>query len=573
MKILFYWNKAFLDNDNCDSIEALSLKITHKENEFATAIVEIVNKNVNQINFFERKYAKILCDGKEFFYGRLIAFPVSKNNASIIIELISEPEDYQQKLTNFSVNKLQNYKSISNKKFVEGLIPFDDLFFSKPYNPTAFLEGNSELFYWDQKNGELMLSSITKGERICEINSDLILKNSFKVRFRKEPYQKINVILNAEWIQSVRGIIDIFPIIASRFELQKVNSFTKLKDAFFNAFMFFKEKGYNIIHTEINEVNPNSGFNNFPLLSPKFFSKDKKDFINFERFYYDGKILLEWHYKQKRREVINFCIENSHIKNCREKNIQINLNELTLPKEYPNWGEYQIYDYKDEVIFKGAVFSCEKEHVSQQNFEPQNWKFLKNIPDALDDDSKSSFFASLRGKNAIKFAIQKALSNICYSNRYIEISFAVEAKNFLDVSLKDEIIIPDENFIGRKICGKVIKKQIIIENNSQIIIFTIGCSEHDQRDFIENLNYKINEYVKSINIKTDDHLNSLKIIKKIEIINPPEKQIEICGEEAQKISEIEKILISSPTKIKLQFNPLNTVRVIENEIKLPNFLV
>lgn len=569
MKILFYWC-----NNDASGVEILSLRIIQKEHEFASALVELSNENFDHVNIFSQKYAKIECDGKTIFVGRLVAFPISKNNTSAMIELIAEPPDYQQKLQNFSLRALENYKNISNKNFIKNLISYDDLFFVKKQSPSIFLEGDTKLFYWDPANGNLELSDINFGEKNFEIDANVILKNSFKVRLASEPYRKINVFIKAEWIQNIKGITDIFPSIAQKFELKRINSFTRLKDAFFSAITSFRQRGYNILHTEINEINPNEAFNEFPLTSPKFQLSDD-DFVTFERFYYDGKILLEWNYKQKRVETVNFSIENAKAAENstagREKNVYITLDEISLPKKYPAWTSYYKYENGEMIIFEGKIFSCEKSHLSCAEFEPQNWKFVKNIPDALDCDSKSSFFSTERGKNAIKFAIQKTIANMCYSNRYIELSFAVNAQDFLHISLKDEITILNQKFWSGKVTGKVIKKQSIFYNNHHIIIFTIACYNFNaEKISIRDLNQKINEYVEEVDIQASDDISISNIIKSIEIINPPERQIEAC-ENLKSLKEIKKNLLNCSTKIKMQFHPLSTVRRIENAIKLKNF--
>lgn len=571
MKILFYWCDDLIVNKT-QGIEILSLKIIQKEHEFANAVIELSNENFDHLETFSQKYAKIECNEKTIFVGRLIAFPISKNNASVTIELIAEPVDYQQKLQNFSQKSLEKFKNISNQKFINNLISYDDLFFSKKQNPSVFLEGDTKLLYWDPANGNLELSDVNFGEKIFEIDANIILKNSFRVRLGREPYKKINVSISAEWIQNIKGVTDIFPFIAQKFELRKINSFTKLKEAFLSAVTSFNQKGYNILHTEINEINPNNALSNFPLTSPKFYLNEGDDFVTFERFYYDGKILLEWNYKQKRIETVNFSIKNSNTESLREKNVYITLNEITLPKKYPNWISYHQYENGEKIIFEGKIFSCKTQHYSESKFEPNNWEFIRIIPDALKDDSKSSFFSSERGKNAIKFALQKAIANMCYSNRYIEISFAVEAKDFLNISLKDEITILNQKFWAGKISGKVIKKQMVFHNNHQILIFSIACYNFNvSKISLEELNQKINKYIENIDIKTSDELHISNIIKSIEIINPPESQINICENSQKSVKEIENNLMKCPTKIKMQFHPISTVRRISNAINLNNF--
>ena len=153
MKIFFNWINSFYDNPEwCNDEEIFSLNIVQREGSFALARVSIKSQNL------QYKFARIGVEknGKieTIFRGKLISFPLSCEGEIMTIEILSEPSDFQNQLQNFSQKNLAEYER-KNPEII-----FDDLFFSEKDNPTIFLEGSSEIFYWDMATGKMSLSDI-----------------------------------------------------------------------------------------------------------------------------------------------------------------------------------------------------------------------------------------------------------------------------------------------------------------------------------------------------------------------------------------------------------------------------
>ncbi|MDR2724445.1 MAG: hypothetical protein LBB25_04605 [Holosporaceae bacterium] len=577
MKLIFDWALSFYEekNDWHSDEEIISLEIFQKENGFAIAKITIAAQNGAEL--LNRKYAKIGiqkdCGTELLFSGRLVAFPAGFDSSTMELEFISEPNDYQTKLSEFSQRNFNAYREIDKHTKNKDLILFDDLFFSSRdfKNPTIFLEGNNEIFYWNMKNGDLALSNINRGRRNFDIDGSEIFQNSIKVRMAREPYKVVNLKISAGWIQHEYGIIDLFPMIAQKFEQHLVNSFTNIKSGIEN--IFSEKKGYRLIQCNIKEINPNTlGFTKlYSTLSPDFFiresgaSIEKK--VRFKRFYFDGKLIINWAYKQKRVENVNVVIRNTSSPYGREKNLYIRLNAIQLPKKYPIWKHFTYFGSGDKIQYQDSIFECTSSHISNENFESHRWNFIQKIPDALTNDMSSSFFSTIRGKNAIKYALQKAIALINYSSRYIEIDFCVGAEKFMLTSIDDQITLYDKRFPGGSISGKIIKVRFIGNADQKIIKFTIGCSMADLSKSFEKLNSHM------IQVMDDkSRINPADIVRKIEIENTPEEQIAILAKaKAHSSSELKDELKKYATKIKLSLHPLSTTKVITREINLPDF--
>ena len=583
MKLFFDWSESFYgkkENWRNDE-EMISLEISQRECSFAVARVVLASCSAEK--FLQKKYVKIGIQKNEkidlIFSGRVVSFPIDFGTSTVTIELISEPDDYQAQLKNFSEDNFKKYKSTNKHELEENLIYFDDLFFSETdlKNPTIFLESRSEIFYWNPKNGKLSLSHINFGKRNFDVFGNDILQNSLKVTLSREPYKNVNVTLAASWIQHIGGFVDVFPMIAQKFQLGIINSYTNIKSALEKIGNVSNKNGYFPINCEVNEIIPRQEvgfFKNYPLISPKFSIKgyqgtSKKD-IYFKRFYLDGKIILGWSYKQKRTEEINFNVVNPNIKNGRGKNIYIKLGALQLDKNCPNWNPYNNYRTDAKIIYEGGIFQCTEAHFSNLIFDESKWKFLEKVPDALQNDQLNSFFKTSRGNNAIKYALQKAIALINYSSRYAEINFEVDAKNYFKVTLDDQVTIYDSRFTNGRIIGKVTKIKFIANADRRIMCISIACCPSGN---FENYQTKLNDYCQKLQVNEVDCCPKvMDIVTGIEIQNHPEEQEKILAEtEFENLENLKSKLRSHATKIKVALHPLSVMREIRNKIKLPNF--
>lgn len=558
MEIFFDW---------CDSLKKekkewrgdehiVSLEIFQKEFSFASAKITLVAS--------ERKlkhFAKIAIKKDDKFYtifsGRITGFPLGFSGSTVQIEMIAESDDFRQQLCRFvEQNPKQDLHKLTNE-----LVTIDDLFYSGSDidNPVTFLEGTNNMFYWNPSNGQLSVSNISKGKRCIKISSSQILQNSIKVHLAREPYSEINVSITANWIRYQHVAFDVFPFIAQRFENNLVNSFTDIRANF--------PKIDNCTYCKIREINPNSMgcLTNYPL-NYNVILKDGKKY-SFRRFYYDGNIIFNLNYSQRIIETANFKI-TTNSKNKHARSVHFDLNALQLPRKYPHWNAYTYYCTDDIVLQDENIWKCEVSHRSEKEFDSQNWSKISKIPDAMADDSQSSFFNTIRGKNALKYAAQKALALLRYSQRYIEVDFCVLLNDFYDISLEDEVILKDVSSYWGEIRGKVIKTQLIASCKKAFIKVTIGCglAEDSAWEQIKNWSPDVNIEEKSPTI--DD------IIRSVEVLNPPEQQIEMLQNfQGNSISELRGNLQKISTKIKVVLKSQNNVATVYRDINLPDITI
>ena len=558
MKIFFNWINSFNDNPEWHNDEEIfALNIVQREGGFALARASI------KVQKLEHKFARIGIekDGRieTIFRGKLISFPLSCEGEIMTVEILSEPNDFQNQLQNFSQKNLSEYER-KNPEII-----FDDLFFSEKDNPTIFLEGSSKIFYWNMATGKMSLSDINHGDKNFKISKKDVLKNSTQVKLSREPYGEIRLTLSASWIQKVFGYIDLMPMISQRFSFNRLNSFTNLAPCFRHS----SQNGYSLIYNDVKTINPNGGgvLNHFPEVSNSVKIKNNlgEKFVRFRRFYFGGKFVLGWEYHQKRTE--NVCVSIIDKNHSRHKDISIKLGAIQLSKNYPRWYAFKNYLRADRVIFDGWIFECDTPHYSNENFDERKWRRIEKVPDALEDDQLNSFFATTRGKSAIKYALHKIVALMNFSRRYVTINFSLDANKFSKISVNDSITFSD--LYAHPITAKVIQTKLILNDKKRLMNVSVGYSPDNISDIFDLVkNY-------DIDIKPDeDKVEILDVVKNISVENDPELQENLlCSRTFKSESEAKHFLKKYPTKIHVDLHPISQKREIIRNIKLKNLEV
>ena len=162
-----------------------------------------------------------------------------------------------------------------------------------------------------------------------------------------------------------------------------------------------------------------------------------------------------------------------------------------------------------------------------------------------------------------------------YSSRYVEISFCVNAANFLHTTINDQITLIDRHFEGGKITGKIIKTRLLANANKKIMQITIASSLN--KHISDSLD-QINIYIDALKI-ADDEKSTMKIdlqdiIKDVEVTNTPEEQEKVLAQtHAKSISELESRLKKHSTKIRLSLAPQNFGYTKSRDLNLPELLL
>lgn len=566
MQLKFSWLNSFQMTDDWDQPEELiTLEITQKEWSFASAKITIARPKTY---YPFAKIGRVMEDRIEtIFIGRVIQFPISSDGVTVNLELIAEPNDYQQQLIKFM-------KQSANQDLhttIDDLIERDDLFYSRADsdNPTTHLEGNNEIFYWDMKSGELKKSHLFRGNKIVVISGDHIMEKSLHIHLARDPYSVINLEVCVSWHQHRSGYLDLFPLIAEKFPYGMVSSYTDIKAALQNfgahtSLNYQTNHRYEMVYCQIKEKSPNRAgcLTNYPQISPAINVGTKGASVQFKRFYYEGEMIIRWNYRQKITEIVKLRLLNRHHKNGRQKNLRFCLRPICLPREYPHWSPYQHWSAGSCVLHEGYVWKCDQAVSGEKNFTPSKWRKVEKIPDAMPDDSCGSFFATTRGKNAIKYALQRAAALLNYSSRYIELTFTVSANSFPDLSIADSVELHSiPTLPSSTMRGKVIRTCFIADAKRRLLRVTIGCGIERELDQIKHYSPTI--------AAPRENFSPADIVRRVEIVNLPDAQIaQLQSTRFSTTEEAKKALRKCNTGIRIAMHPQNTRPEILRTIEL-----
>ncbi|MDR0662064.1 MAG: hypothetical protein LBF76_01605 [Holosporales bacterium] len=489
MRFIFDWTETYADLTTPwrGDEDPFTLTITQAEGEFAVAHVTLKNPRLQTRSLRKRAYARIAYQKEEgpivpLFCGRVITIPVALKGALMTIELIAEP--------NTSAEQLQTLIRTLQKA------PYwDPLFVPEGAEnlPHEVLEARTALFAWDRVDGALRLSDLYQGRK--NVTLETIFPNSLHLHRGPEPWDAVEVTLEAQWTQRATGVFDIAPIIAHQFPGQMLNTYSG-KD-FQKSWNALTHKlslgGYNILYHSLEEIlPPETGILHlYPRQSPAFFLwKEEEEALHAEhfhrrplkvrlkRFWFHGQLILAWHYQQKRREIAHFTLRNRHqLRTFQEggtpkghiKRLHLKLNAIAPAQEVASWQGFTLYREGERIASGGRQYSALQDHRSHSHFleDKAFWRDIGALPMALGDASRASFFTTARGQSAVLHALARARSYLAASSRSFEISFRGTFAELAPLTIEDTVILKDPRLPGRQVQGKVIKTHLVVDGKTQ----------------------------------------------------------------------------------------------------------
>lgn len=415
-----------LDKEKC--LQVLNLIISQKEGEVALARVMIPCENfswgtLKTLFIFGYLEEKII----PLFKGRIEGLPLKIQGDILSIEASAEP--------NNSRNQLKKIAQTLKKA------PYWDDLFVDETSPDFMevLEARTSLWHWDRVTGELGLSDLFQGTKSLDV-TDIFFPESLTVTLSDLPLSQIDVSVKAEWVQQAEGEFNLYPRIAAIFPEGIINTLTR--ESFLAAWPKVGDQlgqsGYRVLESNLSFFSPQSTveLTFYPTLTPQLnFGPDKMG--RFQRFWARGKLVLGWRYRQKRREKVIFSLKMS-------TQLQESL-----------------------------------------RFRRQSLSFHLNSVDggkspAIGDVSRSSFFLTERGRQAVEHAIERAKCYLAGQSRCLEITCELPFEKGHILSVDHNLILKDSRLPGGKVIGKVVEYKLTQTGKTAIAWVRILASVGDE---------------------------------------------------------------------------------------------
>ncbi|MDR0406970.1 MAG: hypothetical protein LBH38_02715 [Holosporales bacterium] len=624
MRFIFDWTEKFADLTTPwrGDEDPFAIEITQAEGEFAVAHVTLLNPRLRQESIQQRAYGRIAFQRENssivpLFCGRIITIPVALEGALLKVELIAEPDDAAQKLRELG-NTLRTF-------------PYWDALFvpiGAEDMPHEVLEARTALFAWNRVNGALSLSDLYRGKNTLTIEN--IFQDTLRMHRGSEPWDAVDVTLEVQWIQRAYGCMDIAPVIARMFPGQTINTYSG--QDFQRSWQALEYKlhvsGYEVLEDSIEEIiPPETGILNiYPRRSPAYFVQEEEEDdlrpeymhtrptkVYLKRYWFRGKLVLSWDYRQKRQEYAHFVLRNRHQLRFftqdtspslqgHVKYLHFKLNAIAPRQDIHPWRGFVWYKEGEWVSFGGWHYCALKKHRAGAQFLEDKifWERGGEVPTALGDSSRASFFTTRRGQMAVAHAVARARSYLAASSRSFEVSFCGTFEDLAEVTIEDALSLKDPRLPGGSIEGKVVKTRIIIDGKTQTrwveirLACGVGKAEHApsegyilgeelyaEADYAESETYIQKQATTLENVHIEDFSQHIPraegigiscgrvedIIEGVHISNFPEEQEKFLAE--QKIKTPEKLLEclrTCCTTIRIDLKELRSKTVLTHTI-------
>ncbi len=532
MKFYFAWvsypQSLPITKELCqEDLKIFRLVIHQQENEVAIAKVWVPPESIIKNMWAVISYEDNQKQTHTLFQGRPVGFPRVLSQEHVEIELSAEPNNAQQQLTQYAEE-------------LKVPVLYDSLFIERnDDNPVNGLEARNDLFYWDRCTGKLSLSNLFEGKRHLDLSA-FILDGTLKLRLGETPLSSIHVEVQAEWTQRVEGEFNLFPKIAEKFSQGKMNTLTpqqllknwpKIGEKI-GPEKTRKQSGYQVVRSVLEEVPAlRTGILNlYPSVTPEIRVQEDAQPQRLKRSWFEGELWLDWHYRQKRREVACFTLQQ-----------QTQLDGRIRP-----------------------YHKCLKIQ-------------LQKI-DSLLDASCASFFHTPRGQQAIDHALERAKAYLAGRSRCVDVQFQVPFEKGFDISLDDTVILQGNFIPYKKLQGKVVEYHIKVTETEKTVWIRLGvavgqqqqnfkvASHHQTPSGISYQPFKSQYPVQGV--IDPEKITLDRLVESVVVHGDGKEQTDFLLGCPPTLTSIHELLAEKPTVIEINLMDLRTCETLEHSIHL-----
>lgn len=480
-------------------IDLLELTISQREGH--AAIAGLVLPATQQIP--DHGWAFIGTDDRGYLEpllkGQFIGLPRKIDSLTKYVELVATPVNLSAKLDALIVPLKEKHKDC--------LI----LRSNKDSQPGDYLEFEHKLFCYDRMSHEITLSSIFQGTK-HQTYAQQILEDSLHFAITDTPLRGIHLSLVCEWVQELRGEINLLPKIELLFPQGRINTLTPkgLLATWPQTGQVLGRSGYAVVRSSLKEFAPlmTGVLGHYPTVTPLIHGKQYKN------FWFQAELILEWKYTQKRREHLNVVVyhKNQYLPHSSRPLRRISLKLGTLPS-----------------------------NIQQQSY----------------------FFDSEVGCKVAKKALQIAQCHLAYSARAAEVKFQVPFIDALDLTLDHQITIEHPSLPNGKVCGKLLNYCLERRFDRAVAHLTVAIATGENEIITPPLEWQYREQPQGIDEK--NILNPNYFIETIHVSNHASDQIEWLQSQDGPSSVLP---FEQATQINFTLKDLRSSDVLERNLQL-----
>ncbi len=302
------------------------------------------------------------------------------------------------------------------------------------------------------------------------------------------PLAAVTVGISTQWIQHISGVMDVAPYIADKFHERMINTYTgkAFAESWPKKGSFLGQSGYRVLHSHLHQEDtpfqaPLKKFSDIITLQkkgadPSEMSSPKKLIV--QRSWFQGELLIGWHYRQKRRENLFFTLQASLPSGCPDtvtKEIFLPLGKITQMEELPLFCPFSIYKPGALVHHHGKVFEYKGTENVCPYMDPRVWQEVPEKTDQFFSNLQDSFFTTIRGIRAFHHALEQAKTLLTWGGRSLEIMLK-GGPDYAHMSPNDTAEIIDSRLPNGQATGKIVRYCLEAEQDKEPSVqITLAC--------------------------------------------------------------------------------------------------
>jgi hypothetical protein len=253
--------------------------------------------------------------------------------------------DMQQRVEFFALPIDANTQLETLRDNIQKSSEWDELFVdpTQRHDPVEVLEAMPSLFCWHPVTHQVSISHLFHGRENMCYDTSQILQDSFCVKIVRLPKPYINMSIVVEWVQEATGEMNVFPLIEKKFTNNKINTLTAngLMNSWPRTGQLLGRSGYAVVESNLQPILPGSTgiLNIYPQMTEKItFNDTSIEDIYLKQSWFTGKLKLGWTYRQRRREIVSFCLNHkSHLlQRADAKKLDVVLQLANITQELPS---------------------------------------------------------------------------------------------------------------------------------------------------------------------------------------------------------------------------------------------
>ena len=388
-----------------------------------------------------------------------------------------------------------------------------------------------------------------------------VYQDTLTVHQKNTPYSKIHVEVTAEWVQRYWGLTDISHMLVRELPDHRIDTLTAddFQRRWWRPQQAVKRTGYKVVQAQLTPVHQGS--------SVPFMVGGHEATLPCHGL--EPTLVVEWHYRQKRREMIRCTLQNPDPSAVGEHTLTFHLQDITADTVTPHWQTGVEYGAGDVVQYGDQSYGCLHAHRASNHFTANRscWEPVAQRQCALDAPWRSSFFTTPRGQGAFEHALYQARCLMLQQRRTREITFSMPLNQGLHLDMGQGIQLTDT------LQGQVTGYAFLLDGATGAMEARVTLAQKVHQQDLGPISYRpYGDQLPRHGILYPQNLQAEDLVKAVLYKNLAGDQNELLrGQTFPSMGAVQALLAQSRTAVQIHLQDLVSWDVLDHGIEVENF--